>query len=99
MWDVRASVEIPGFELHGLSPVFLENPPRSVLDSRAICLEGTDQIVGRWSFVAKMVVQRVQRHAAPDVSPIDIGFEGDARRCHYFTASGEFDPHNDPPFG
>jgi len=26
-----------------------------------------------------MVIQRVQRHAAPDVGSIDIGFEGDAK--------------------
>jgi hypothetical protein len=49
--------------------------------------------MGRRAGVAEVIVERIERHTAPDLTAVDTGFERDTRSSYDVTPAAEFNIH------
>jgi hypothetical protein len=71
----------------------IEHAPRGFFDAHAAAFEGAQECMGRRAGVAEVIVERIERHTAPDLTAVDTGFERDTRSSYDVTPAAEFNIH------
>jgi hypothetical protein len=62
-------------------------------NAQAGVFERTQERVRRRAIVAEVIVERIERDAAPDFATFDAGFERNTRSRYDVTSAAEFNGH------